>query len=311
MSGWRSTTHTSHMHRLWLTDPTRAYDRWQADEAASADHHPFAQRSIRQHRAMFVRFHRHLTAHGATLGNFGSDDIEAFWHDANVAADTAARVRFLKLMDRMCRHLVLVDLRASNPAAELMLADQWLQDDPECLYLSEEVDARLQEFVQPLSGDNPTQLRCRAIVAFFLGTGVTAGEGRMTRVQDLLPDAAPLYLHVPAKSQKLPRTIDLESFSVAPLSAWLAIRRKAPVYGDLLFTLKRTGTPITYMSLGKIVREAFDAIGFDAVDMSPRILRNTYCRRALLQGLQRDEITRRLGLSSNRTADRLAQTLRR
>ncbi|AVA37675.1 site-specific integrase (plasmid) [Cupriavidus pauculus] len=214
-------------------------------------------------------------------------------------------------MDRLCRHLILAGVRASNPAAELRLADQWLQEEPERLYLPEEVDARLQEFVRPLSGDNSVQLRCRAIVAFFLGTGVTAGEGRMTRVQDLHPATSPLYLHVPAKNQKSPRIIDLESFAIAPLSAWLAIRSKAPVYGDLLFTLKRTGTPITYMSLGKIVREAFDAIGFDAADMSPRILRNTYCRRALLQGLQREEITRRLGLSSNRTVDRLAQSIRR
>lgn len=65
---------------------------------------------------MFVRFHRHLTAHGATLGNFRSDDIEAFWHEANGAGDTASRVRFLNLMDRLCRHLILVDVRPSNPA---------------------------------------------------------------------------------------------------------------------------------------------------------------------------------------------------
>nr|WP_315595510.1 tyrosine-type recombinase/integrase [uncultured Cupriavidus sp.] len=259
---------------------------------------------------MFDRFHRHLVSRGATLASFGPDLIEAFWLDPEAADYTpATRMRYLKLVERLCRHLVHIGVRASNPAAELVLAGRWPQDEPEPLYLSPAVDARLHDFVQPLRDDDPAQLRCRAIVAFFLGTGVTAVEGRMARLPDLHPNASPPYLHVPAKSPKIARTVHLEPFAVAPLSAWVDHRRNAPVYGNFLFTMLSAGTAITDMSLGNIVHEAFDLIGSDTENMSPRILRNTYCRRALLQGVPRNEITLRLGLSSNRTVDRMAKTI--
>jgi hypothetical protein len=96
---------------------------------------------------------------------------------------------------------------------------------------------------------------------------------------------------------------------VAALSAWLHARRSWPADGDLLFSLKRTGTPITDMSLGKIVREAFATIGHEAEDMGPRILRNTYCRRLLIRGVAPDTVTERLGLASNRTVERIAATI--
>ncbi|MGN5480234.1 hypothetical protein ACTMU2_35875 (plasmid) [Cupriavidus basilensis] len=96
---------------------------------------------------------------------------------------------------------------------------------------------------------------------------------------------------------------------MAALSAWLYARRSWPADGDLLFSLKRTGTPITDMSLGKIVREAFATIGHEADDMGPRILRNTYCRRLLIRGVAPDTVTERLGLASNRTVERIAATI--
>ncbi len=298
------------MKKLWLSDPARAYANWQTREAAGADRRPFSQQSIIQHRAMFDRFHRHLVGHGATLASFGPDHIAAFWLDPHATTYTpATRMRYLKLLDRLCRHLVDAGVRKTNPASELVLAGRWPQGDPEPLFLSEAVDACLQKFVRPKRNDDLVQLRCRAIVALFLGTGITAREGRMARTGDLHPDASPPYLHVTGKRPKAARTVHLASFAVAPLAAWLAVRPELPVAGDLLFALTTTGTPITDMSLGKIVRTAFDAIGLEADDMSPRILRNTYCRRALLQGISPDAVTLRLGLSSNRTVHRMLATI--
>lgn len=298
------------MDKLWLTDPSRAYADWQAREAAGADRRPFAQQSIVQHRAMFDRFHRYLVGHGATVATFGADLLHGFWLDGEAASySPTTRIRYLKLIDRLCRHLVEIGVRNSNPASELVWGEHWPTEDPEPLYLPEDVDQRLQDYVRPYISDDPTHLLRRAIVALFLGTGVTASEGRAARHQDLHPGATPPYLHVPPKPPKLARTIHLEPFAVAPLSAWLAARRDWPADGDLLFTLKRTGTPITDMSLGKIVREALDVIGHEAEDMSPRILRNTYCRRLLLRGVAPDVVTERLGLVSNRTVVRITATI--
>lgn len=81
--------------------------------------------------------------------------------------------------------------------------------------------------------------------------------------------------------------------------------------GERLFSLKKSGTAITDMSLGKIVRAAFHAIGYQAEDTGPRILRNTYGRRLLLQGVPAAEVSHKLGLTSRRTTDRISATLPR
>lgn len=298
------------MDTLWLSDPVRAYADWQEREAAGADRRPFAERSIVQHRAMFDRFHRHIVGHNATLASFGPDHIDAFWLDPESASYTpATRMRYLKLIDRLCRHLVNASVRASNPAADLVRDGRWPTDEPPPLFLDEDVDARLQDYVQPCAADDLTQLRRRAIVALFLGTGVTASEGRNATRHDLHPDAQPPYLHVPGKGPKMPRTVHLEAFAAAPLEAWLKARPQMGPNGDRLFTLTSAGTPITDMSFGIIVRAAFEAIAYRAPDMSPRILRNTYCRRALLRGMAADDVSRRLGLASNRTVDRIRSTI--
>ncbi|WP_416046932.1 hypothetical protein [Cupriavidus basilensis] len=63
------------------------------------------------------------------------------------------------------------------------------------------------------------------------------------------------------------------------------------------------------MSFGKIVRAALLAIDFEDEDMSPRVLRNTYCRRQLLAGHGREEVSNLLGLASTRTCDRIRATI--
>lgn len=298
------------MDTLWLLDPPRAYADWQAREAAGADRRPFSQQSIVQHRAMFDRFYRYLVARGTTVASFGADVLDGFWLEGDAAQySPATRMRYLKLIDRLCRHLLAIGVRDANPASELVLGQHWPVGDPDVLFLPDDVDLALQEFVRPQPGDEPAALQKRAIVALFLGTGITASEGRVVRVQELNPRASPPYLHVPARPPKVSRTIHLEPFAVETLGAWLSVRRAWPADGDLLFSLKRTGTPITDMSLGKIVREAFAVIDHEAEDMGPRILRNTYCRRLLHRGVPHDAVTERLGLTSNRTVSRIALTI--
>ncbi|QCP50234.1 hypothetical protein FAZ95_14220 [Trinickia violacea] len=63
------------------------------------------------------------------------------------------------------------------------------------------------------------------------------------------------------------------------------------------------------MLLGVVVREALEAIGFQAPDMSPRVLRNTYARRLLVAGKSNEEVCRLLGLTSQRTVVRLRATI--
>lgn len=298
------------MDTLWLSDPPVAYADWQQREAAGADRRPFAERSIVQHRAMFEHFYRHLLAAGTTVASFGPDHIDGFWQtdDAAGYSDTT-RMRYLKLLDRLCRHLVAIGVRHSNPAGDLARAGRWPQSEPEPIYLSEEADLRLQAYIQPNAQDDLAALRARSIVALFLSTGISASEGRAATKDGLQAVSLRPYLHVAAHGPRTARTIHIEDFAVPILRLWQERRNTLPIQGELLFTLRATGKPITDMSLGLIVRRALEAIDFEAEDMSPRILRNTYGRRLLIAGVDRDEVSQRLGLSSNRTCDRLLATI--
>ncbi len=177
------------------------------------------------------------------------------------------------------------------------------------LYLPEEIDLRLQDFVMADGSGDAGTLRVRAVVGLFLGTGITAAEGRAAALHDLYATGDAPHLFVGIGRGRPARTIPLEAFAVDALMAWKARRQTLPIGSDLLFAVRASGKPITDMSLGNIVREAFDRIDYEAADMSPRILRNTYCRRALLAGVPRERVSQLLGLSSNHTCDRIMATI--
>ena len=295
---------------LWLTAPTAAFGEWQTHEAVGADRRPFSARSVVQHRAMFEHFQRHLHDCGVTVASFGADHIHSLWQTkAGATYSAATRMRYLKLLDRLCRHLVSIAVRDGNPAAELVRQAQWPDEDPSPIYLPQEADECLQAWIQPSPNDDLAHLRARAIVGLFLGTGITAAEGRGATQVDLQTAASPPYLHVRGHGARDARTVQVPPFALPVLTAWSARRATLPIASDLLFSLTNLGKPITDMGLGRIVRSALVAIDFEADDMSPRILRNTFCRRQLLAGSDRVEVSELLGLASTRTADRIAATL--
>ena len=98
------------------------------------------------------------------------------------------------------------------------------------------------------------------------------------------------------------------AFALPALDRW-QFARAADGADALLFPSPRGGKSMNDMFLGLVVREALETIGFRAPDMSPRVLRNTYARRQLLAGRSNDDVSRLLGLVSQRTVIRLRSTL--
>ncbi|MFM0047344.1 site-specific integrase [Paraburkholderia sediminicola] len=294
----------------WTTEPHAAYLDWQATEAAGADRRRFSQRSIIQHKAMFDRFLRHLSQRPTTLAAFGAEHLESFFADVDnrCAPGTTTRLRYLKLIDRLCRHLVAVGVRQSNPAAAFAVIAAWPDDEPVPLFLDPAADIALQAHVQPDAGDDARATRNRAVVALFLGAGITAAELRATRGGEFLLDTVRPHLRVPKHGPRLERIVALPAFCTPALAAW---HQHRPASTEaLLFPAPRTADkPTNDVLLGAIVRGALDAIGFAAPDMSPRVLRNTFARRHLLAGRTNEEVSRFLGLASQRTAVRLRATL--
>ncbi|MFM0694685.1 site-specific integrase [Paraburkholderia graminis] len=296
--------------RLWTAEPNTAYLQWQTTEAAGADRRRFSKRSIVQHKAMFDRFLRHLLSCGVALPTFGSEHLESFFGDVDnrCAPGTTTRLRYVKLIDRLCRHLVDVGLRESNPAAVFALSAAWPEDEPEPLFLDPAADTALQGYVQPDAGDDARLCRNRAVVALLLGAGLTAAEIRGARCRDIVTEGTRPQVCVPKRGARLERTVALPSFSTPALAAWQRLIPSPD--GALLFPAPRTeDRPINDVLLGSIVRDALDAIGFAASDMSPRVLRNTFARRQLLSGRTNVQTSALLGLASHRTVTRIRATI--
>jgi site-specific recombinase XerD len=295
----------------WLTNPADAYHLWQQTDAAGVDGRQFSARSVKQHAAMFDRFIRHLTAHRENLATFGPAVVESFLADIDrrSAAGTTTRLRYVKLIDRLCRHLVTIGLREANPAFDYARSQAWPDDEPEPLYLHLEADTRLQAYVRPQPEDRPRDTRNRAIVALLLGTGLTSAEIRAAKAGGLVTEGPRPEMRVPKRGARDERRIPLPSFTLAPLALYHSSGERSP--DCFLFPAPRTGEGMSDMALIKIVRLALEAIEFRAPDMSPRVLRNTYARRLLLAGRTNEEVSALLGLASDRTVVRLRATIDR
>jgi site-specific recombinase XerD len=294
----------------WKQSPARAYAEWQQQEALGADRRPFAARSIVQHRAMFERFHRYLASRKVSLAGFGSDHLEGFFAEISrgFQPGTTTRLRYIKLIDRLCRHLMEIGVRHSNPAFQLLQFEAWPDSEPVPLFLPPEVDVRLQRWVKPRARDDALARRARAVVALLLATGITAAELRYARVSALRTNGGRPYFHVDARVNKDGRTIGLDRFGIVPLDAWQRERIVEANDDVSLFPSERSDI-LPMRTLHRIVSNALQEIGFGAPDMSPRVLRNTFARRHLLNGRSNEEVSRMLGLASQRTAVRLRQTL--
>ncbi|RQS63398.1 site-specific integrase [Burkholderia sp. Bp8963] len=297
---------------LWIRDPASAFRAWQETEATGADRRPFAPRSIVQHVAMFDRFLRYLLARGVTPATFGPEHVEGFLADLDrtCAPDSSTRARYAKLIDRISRQLVSVGLREANPAERMARYVAWPDGEPEPVCLPPDADNALQAYVRPRSGDGPVECRNHAIVALLLGSGITSREIRTTTIGALDLDAGHPTLYVPQHGARPERQIALERFARRPLEAWRARGAGEPA-SALLFPAPRSGQAMNDMFLLLVVRDALTAIGFDAPDMSPRVLRNTYARRQLLAGRSHADVNAMLGLVTSRTVVRIQQTLPR
>ncbi|MDO3615330.1 tyrosine-type recombinase/integrase [Ralstonia pseudosolanacearum] len=297
------------MDTLWLNNPERAYADWQEREAEGVDGQHFSERSRAQHQAMFEKFLRYLRETGRDLANYGDEHVAAFC-DSVGARSAATRMRYLKLLDRVGRQLVRADVRTSNPASEQLHKGHW-PDEDQPLFLPEDKDALLQAYTQPAPDDGLREVRVRAVVALYLATGVTLSEGIAAELDDLQLDATLPYLHVKAKAARSARTVPITPFALPALRTWLDRRAVEGTQGQALLTLHSDGSRINEASVGRIVKAALTKIDFVAPDMSPRVLRNTVCRRLLLDGVDQVEVNRILGLSSVRTVDRIAATIER
>ncbi|MDR5735971.1 tyrosine-type recombinase/integrase [Caballeronia sp. LZ025] len=296
---------------IWLIAPEDAYAVWQREEATGADRRAFADQSIVQHRSMFSRFNDYLVAHRATVASYGADHLDGFFTDLaqDCTPGTTTRLRYLKLIDRFTRHLVNLDLRADNPAAQMLANETWPEDEPAPIYLSSEDDARLQAVCVVMEGAAFKELRNTAIVALFLASGITAAELRQLRVDDLDVVVERSTVFVEKHGPRIARRVPIDAFAVDALRKYHRTRRSMQCATQWLFIATAGGKPMQPDTMLKCVRAALRRAGLSAADESPRLLRNTFGRRHIVSGKTNEQVSSLMGLSSHRTATRLRQTI--
>ncbi|MDR5755125.1 MULTISPECIES: site-specific integrase [unclassified Caballeronia] len=295
----------------WLSAPEDAYAQWQGEEATGADRRAFADQSIVQHRAMFSRFNDYLIAHRATVATYGADHLDGFFNALaqDCAPGTTTRLRYLKLIDRFTRHLVNIELRADNPAAQMLVNESWPEDEPTPVYLSSEDDTRLQAVCVVAEGAGFKELRNTAIVALFLASGVTAAELRQLRVDDLDMHGQRPTAFVEKHGPRIGRRVPIDPFAADLLRSYKDARRRIQCTTQWLFIATAGGKPMQPDILLKCVRGSLRRAGLSAADESPRLLRNTFGRRKIIAGKSNEQVSNLMGLSSHRTATRLRQTV--
>jgi len=298
-------------HTLWKTNPPAAYHDWQHRHAVGATRRLFADRSVTQHCAMFERFNRYLVERGVSVLTFDQAHLEDYLDSVEGASSPGATTghRYVKLVDRLCRYLVEVNLRKTNPAEQKALHQSWPLDDPNLLYLDEDSDALLQAWLQDdmAPAMESRELRDRAIVALLLGTGITASELRLSPDAHVSLDPRRPNVLVAKRGGRPERKVTIAEFAVPALDRWKTHVGK--VDHDALLFPSAENKPISDWTLTHIVKAALNAIEFNAPEMGPRLLRNTYARRKLLQGRSDSDVSTLLGLVSLRTVHRIRLTM--
>ncbi|WP_434667880.1 hypothetical protein [Paraburkholderia sp. A3BS-1L] len=100
---------------------------------------------------------RHLHQHGATVASFSDEHLESYLMDLGrrSAPGTTTALRYAKLIDRLCRHLIELDVRNSNPAARVVRDTAWPGSEPVPVFLDTDAGCRLEDYVRPRPTDIP------------------------------------------------------------------------------------------------------------------------------------------------------------
>jgi site-specific recombinase XerD len=175
----------------------------------------------------------------------------------------------------------------------------------ECLSQAE--DAALQNY---LLKEAPTPswqcLRNRAMLLFILETAVTDLEARSARIQQFCFDEMVSVFRSGASIASGTELVPLSELCAQAIRTWL-LERKTLLFArptDLVFA-KISGQMLSSLSLYKFVRDALRDIGYEGPHAGAGVLRNTWCQRQILAGVDSQVILRRMGRGSASTVRRL------
>lgn len=271
---------------LWRSQPQLAFENWQRSTPHSAGF-LYAERSVRQHCAMWRRFVDYLDANMLDLRTVQSDRIADFLDglrskDAQPAEDSTRR-RYLKLLAAVFDHLKKTGVRrGGNPCVALL---RYYRPGPDKIpgALASQADEQFVAAVLAEQARSWRDYRDQAMLLLIIGSGLYASEVIKLEMDQVVLDAAPPYINVAAHGKVPERKAPIVSFAREPLRRWLALRATLALGNEKAVFVSGKGGKMLAATLYRKVQsvlkthEALRPRG----GYGPQVLRNSFLMRQL------------------------------
>jgi integrase len=256
--------------------------------------------------------------HGIRLQSLSDLDLEAYLSSRGGADELSLRYawRLLRLADWVLAHHALAhDLEPNLAAVELMARRPDIRfangsdSDPLPDFLPASEAKRLVTFLSAARpgrgspGQPWHEVRNRASVGLMLGAGLTPGEIRGLKLDDLAVDGGrlkgvPWKLRVAGNGNAPARETPVAGWAGQLLAYWLTVRAEQGIPGEMLFpSTKSTGKPWGKVAQYNAAKEVLTSAAIDDVEGGSFRLRHTFALRQLRRGKSPDEVAQWLGVS--------------
>ncbi len=217
------------------------------------------------------------------------DDIVAFLADEREKGFAGStRLRRTAAIRELFRYLVARRLVSHDPT-ELLASPQKALVLPRVLS-----EAEVFAMLDAVKGDDPRELRDRALLEVLYGSGLRVSELCDLKLEDIVADGE--LVHVVGKGSK-ERVVPLGGAAGRALKAYYDRGRAAFArdLGETHIFLTRLGRPFTRQGVFKVIRQRAAAVGIASDRISPHVLRHCFASHLLEHGADIRSIQEMLG----------------
>jgi integrase/recombinase XerD len=225
---------------------------------------------------------------GRPAGTAATDELERYFAELRASGLAAATIaRRAAAIRALFRHLLLLGVRADNPAAELDLPRR-RRTLPRTLSASE-----VERLIDAANGTTPGALRDHALVELLYGGGLRVSEA--VGLERASVDLEQRLIRVVGKGDK-ERIVPIGRHAANAVRRYLARgrphldRRHRP---DLFLNLQ--GGPLTRAGAFLIVRRLASRAGLDPERVHPHLLRHSFATHLLEGGADLRSVQEMLG----------------
>lgn len=315
---------------LWKANAAQAFEHWQRRRLVKSKYAP-SDNAQRQYRTMFGKVLRELARQKPpqTLLTADSNALLTFLRSLTGIAPPSPKAegeepppkaipparkrtvrRYLRLLEDVYAHLVMIGARRGNPVQPLLTLRDFVPEapplPPALMWAATE---RLIRNTLDAEATSWVQIRDRAMILTPLATGLKASEVVMATVEGLQLDERHPYIEVRPQGLRAGRNAGIAPWLIEPLRMWLAKRNELGPQTDALF-ISQKGDAVSTEYLYEKTATAMAQAGFGhRLGRGPAALRNAWALRQMTEGASLEEITKMLGLQSLTTARRLETML--